>query len=487
MKKITVTLLFLTGGIVMAIPPHPQKLEFPELQFSLPNPDDITYTIDKNVSLLIAEDHSLPLVHLSLIFRGGSYLDPEGKTGLATLTAKVMRTGGTKKLTPEEFDEKADFLAANISTSVDSSSFRAYLNCLSSVFDECLELFFKMLKEPRFDKERLKIEKTKMIEELKQRNDHPQSILWREWNWLVYGKSHPEARQTTKAEIESITQNDLFEFWKKITPENGVIAVVGDIDASKIKEKIAKMISDWPNSGNVKWPPEEKTKHLSKPGIYVIEKEIPQTAVAAGHRTFKMENWLDKSNFAITVMNEILGGGFNSRLFTRIRSDEGLAYAVRSIFRHSVYWPGTFIAFFQSKNETAAYATKLLIEELEKMRTDNVTSKELKAAKQGIIDRFPQRFETLKAAIWVFAEDKFIGRPFSFWKNYRNYIEEVTADAVKKAANDFIHPEKSVIVMVGKWSEIDKWAKDKNIDLRQFGPITHLPLRDPLTLEPVKQ
>ena len=81
------------------IPARPEKLQYGELKFEVPEAAKYRHELPGGVVAFVVEDHALPLVKLSAILRTGAFREPEGKTGLAALTATMMRKGGTATLT----------------------------------------------------------------------------------------------------------------------------------------------------------------------------------------------------------------------------------------------------------------------------------------------------------------------------------------------------------------------------------------------------
>ena len=208
----------------------------------------------------------------------------------------------------------------------------ASVNCVTQVLDDCLELYFDMLKHPRFQADRLAIEMDNYLESMKQRNDDARSIASREWDWLLHGMTHFASRRMTQTDLDSITRDDLVAFhgqyWR---PELMSFAVTGDVKPEEILTKLNAYLADWKVEGpDVPWPPPEPA-FTPQPGLYHAEKDIPQGRVSFGHLTYKRDNWEDKNIFAMYIMNDILGGGgFTSRITAKVRSDEGLAYSAGS-------------------------------------------------------------------------------------------------------------------------------------------------------------
>jgi predicted Zn-dependent peptidase len=223
--------------------------------------------------------------------------------------------------------------------------------------------------------------------------------------------------------------------------------------------------------------------------VYYVDKEIPQGWVRIGHLGLQRKGWDDPNNFALSVMNDILGGGgFTSRLVKRIRSDEGLAYAVGSRFGIGPYWPGEFLVSYQSKSATVAFAGAITKQEIEEMRTTKVSDQELTTSKNSFIEIFPRRFESADQIVGTFAADLYSGRPHTYWQKYRDRIRAVSADQVQKVAEKHLHPDRLLMLIVGTWDEIEPGDADGKASMKQFagGKTTELPMLDPLTLKPLE-
>jgi zinc protease len=193
----------------------------------------------------------------------------------------------------------------------------------------------------------------------------------------------------------------------------------------------------------------------------------------------------------VLVMNDILGGGgFTSRIMNSVRTEEGLAYSAYSAFPGGVYYPLTFSAGYQSKSRTVSYAASIVLKEMKKMTEGPPTDQELNTSKRGWIDRFPHNFATKAQVASLFAQEEFTGRYASdpdFWKKFRERIRAITQEDVERVAKKYIKPEKAVILIVGKKEEITMKLPDHPVTLQELtsGPVTDLPLRDPLTMKPL--
>ena len=468
-----------------SIPAHPRDLKFSPLDYRPPKAADYRQVLANGVPCYLVEDHALPLVNISITVRTGAYLDPAGKDGLASAVGSQLRAGGTGRYKAEDFDEEADFLAANISSFIGDTQGSASVNFLAKDADLALELFFDMLRNPAFQEDRLDLWKSQQLQQIERRNDRTDSIESREWNRLLRGEKHFTSTFTTKASISALAREDLIAFHKKYYhPGNFILAVSGDFRTSEMKGKLERAMAGWVASGE-KVPPVPKPEFTPVPGVYMVHKaDVNQARVSMGHLGILRGN---PDEFAIDMMNDILGGsGFTSRILNRVRSDEGLAYGAGSSFSPGVYYEGTFRAGFQTKNATGAQAAQIVLDEIRRIRSEKVSDEELQTVRNSAIEVFPRFFSTAAAIAGTFASDEFTGRDPGYWERYRDNIRSVTADDVLRVAQKYLHPDKMVIVAVGNTDEILKGDPDKpqySFDrISQGKPITKIPLPDPNTM-----
>lgn len=468
-----------------AIPAHPRELKYTTLNYSPPKREQYRHVLSNGIVAYLVEDHELPLVNISTLVRTGSYLDPAGKEGLAALTGGQMRAGGTTSKSAEAFDEAADFLAATISNIVGTTQGTANLNLLSKDVDQGLALYFDMLRNPGFQEDRLKLAKSQLLQNMERRNDRTDAIEGREWARLMYGAEHFSAKETTKSSVESITREDMIAFHQRYyQPAGFILAVAGDFNTKQMFAKLESATKGWAvNKQAVAAVP--KPTHVPVAGVYTVNKpDVNQGRVSLGHTGAQRDN---PDSYAISIMNDILGGGgFTSRITSRVRSDEGLAYSAGSNFGLGVYYPGVFRAAFQSKNATASQAIDIIMEEINRVRTTKVSAEELETAKNSFIEVFPRTFATAAQVAGTFAQDEYTKRPPDYWVTYRDRIRAVTAEEVQRVAQKYLQPDKLVILVVGNIDEISKGNPDKPqhslAKISKDGQIRRIPLPDPLTM-----
>lgn len=468
----------------IAIPDRPEALRFGELRFEVPDAGKHRHVLSNGVPVYVVEDHSLPLVDVAVAVRSGDWIDPLERTGRASFTGALVRRGGTASRTPDEFDEQADFLGADLNSVASATRSGATLNVSSRFLGEGLELLCEMIRAPRFDAERVAALRGNLRESLGRRTDEPLEVLSREWGRLLYGPDHYPVREVTPRHLEGLTPAELTAFHRATWRQDSmVVAVSGDVTTADALARLETCFAGWPAPSGPPppWPP-PASAFIPRPGLYSVERDIPQAKVTLGHLGAKRRGWDDPDEPALEVLNEALGG----RLLRRLRGDLGLVYRAESSFGIGQEEPGIFQIFLETENASAARALQVAAAEIRRLREEPVAEPELDFFRKALVDGFPLLFDSAAEIAGRFAEDEYLGRPHTYWRNYRDRIRRVTPEQVQRAAQRYLQPDKMVVVVVGKWAEITRGAGAARVKLESLvrGPVTRLPERDPVTLEP---
>ncbi len=467
---------------------RPEKLTFPPLVYQPPDPSEYRVALKSGPVAYVVPDRTLPLVTVSIMIRCGAYLDPVGKEGLAGFAGYLLARGGTTSKTAEELEERLEFLAANLNSSVGNDSGSVSLNLLSKDLPEGLAILREVLTAPRFQQNKLDLYRQQTLQDMKQRNDDSKSIEAREQDRLAYGDTFWACRFDTEKSVNAITQDDLKAFHGKwIHPSSFVVAASGDFDRDAMIGQLETLFANWPFAGETP-PPIPNQISMAPPGIYMVNKDVNQGRVSVLLPGLLRDN---PDFLTVQVMNDILGGGgFTSRIMNRVRSDEGLAYGAGSGFPGGVYYPLAFEASFASKSRSVTYATSIVLEEMGRISATPVSDEELQTAKRSFIDTFPGNFNTKAKVAAIFARDEFTGRYArdpKYYQTWRPRIEAITREEVQRVAKEYLHPSKAVILMVGQRADIEKGDPAHPVSLQQLstGPVTQVPLRNPMTMEPL--
>jgi len=224
---------------------------------------------------------------------------------------------------------------------------------------------------------------------------------------------------------------------------------------------------------------------VAKPGVYVCDKDVPQTMITMALPGLRRT---DPDWFPCLVMNEILGGSTQAaRLMKKLRSDEGLTYGVYSRFDQGSYYKGNWMLQIQTKNRSVPYASRLIQEQFSRIQNEPVSDEDLKVVKGILVDGFPNQFENAFGVASMFASEALLGWPEGYYTTFREKVQLVTKEDIQRVARKYLDPEKLVVIMAGKRSEIlEGDAKDHPGKLQEAFkvPVLDLPLRDPLTFKP---
>lgn len=442
-KRALVLLLFIIGCARQGAITSFERKPLPS--FDLPTVDEVR--LDNGLTCFLLEDHSLPIVNVQVITRAGSIFEDPHQAGLAELTGRLMRTGGTGSFTATAFDQEIDTYGFQLSHDVGREASVAHLKALSSELEKALSLMMEMLFAPRFDVQRLAIARDKLLEDLRRENDEPARVADRTFTMLVYGEQSPWASRPTPQSLKSLRAADLRQFHSRyFVPQNMILAVAGDFQRDDVQRLLIQMLRGVQNDP-VQFTSLAPVRHAFAAEEQLIRRPLTQSYIRMGHLGIKRDN---PDKFAITVMNHILGASdFKSRLMEDIRTKRGLAYGISSNFSAGLDY-GLFEVQVATKAASTALVVKLIRDHLEAMaRGEGVAEEEVAFARRTILSRqiflFDQPFEIVsRRALY-----RFMGYPDDYWLISQRKIQEVDVADVKRVAQQYLHPAALKLVIVG--------------------------------------
>ena len=399
--------------------------------------------------LLAGEDHSLPFVTLQLLTDSGARKDPLCKEGLAHLTARGLLWGTSKRDLATIYQE-LDFMGASLTSFSGRDYATLTLRVLKKDFDKGLGILTDVLTQPTFPVDELRREVEKTLASIQAAEDDPENVAEKEFLKTLFPNSrygHPI--EGTKESLKRITREDLFEFYRRYYhPNNGILVIVGDITRDEIRSRVLPQFEAWPSEKG----PEERfvVAFSDQKKTIKIDRSITQANIILGHRGVSRDN---PDYYALTVMNYILGGGgFSSRLFDEIRVKRGLAYSVASYFDPGRF-PGSFQIVLQTKNASAREAIALSLQEMERIRKEPVSEKELEGAKKYLMGSFPMRLDTQGKLVNFLGQVEYFGLGLNYPDAYPSIIQAVTREDVLRVAKTYLHPESIILVVVANLNE----------------------------------
>lgn len=444
------SLLILSGLPSSAQQPKPwEQIPVPPLHaFHPQQPKRIL--LKNGVVVFLQEDHELPFIYGSVLIPGGSRDEVPAKAGLVGLYSQAWRTSGTASMGGDAMDDLLESKAAHVETDGDDDSTAISWDSLKGDSDQVFSLAMDLFFHPGFSAEKLELAKQQEATAIVRRNDDEDAIAGRESAKLVYGVDSPYTRQPELATISAVTVADLDAWHDRTLKGKLIVGIYGDFDSAAMEAKVRAAFESLPPVTPA--PPRHDEFPGPKPGVYFIDKQdVNQSNVQI------VGLGIDRRNpdvAAIAVMNEILGGGFGSRLFVKIRTQQALAYDVGGGFGLNYDHPGTFQVNVLTRSEKTVDATRLALAEIAALNTRPFTADELSRAKDDILNSFLFQYDTKDKVLDEAERLEFYGYPADNLETYRAALEKVTLADLSAAAKKYIHPGKLAVLVVGNGPEI---------------------------------
>jgi zinc protease len=308
-------------------------------------------------------------------------------------------------------------------------------------------VFGEVLRFPVFHPGKLKIAKNQAMAQISRQNDDPSNIVSREFKKLIYGDESPYARVPTYATISSITREDVIRWHRTyFHPNRIILGVSGNFKKNETLALIEEIFGDWPKGPEVRDESAAIQKEVPAEVFYIEKNDMTQAKIAMGHLGIRRDA---PDYYALVVVNQILSGSFGARLFSNIRSKEGLAYDVHGGVGMQWDYPGMAILSMSTKTETTRKGIDALIRETRNMVADPPTDDEVAKAKTGILNSFVFSVDSPEKVLGKYLTYEYYGYPSSWLREFRKGIEKVTTEEVRAAAAKHLRPEEFAILVVG--------------------------------------
>ena len=415
------------------------------------------FTLKNGLTVIIVENHKLPRASARLTIDNKPYFEGK-KAGVSGMMGSLMGRG-TPSITKDNFNERVDFLGANIGFG-SSSSFAA---SLSRYFDEVLGLMADGVKNSQFTQEEFDKEQKITLDGIKSNEKSVTSVARRVENLLTYGANHPYGEYISKESVNNITLTDVETNYNRYyRPNNAYLIIQGDIKPKKIKKLVKNLFGDW------------KTREISE-----IEIQKPINVETTEINFINMDNAVqseiaiinnielklgDKDYYAALLANRILGGSGTARLFKNLREDKGYTYGSYSRIRQSRY-AASFRATASVRNMVTDSSVVEMMKEINTIRYKKITKSELKNAKAQYIGSFVINVQKPETVAGYALNRELYNLPDNYYETYLEKINAVTIDEVQNAAIKYFRGDKARIIITGKGIDVLK-NLEKNSDYK---------------------
>jgi predicted Zn-dependent peptidase len=417
-----------------------------------------TFTLKNGLKVFVVEDHKLPRVSFSLILN----LDPimEGdKAGYVSMAGDMLNRGTTTR-TKAQFDEEVDFMGASLNAS--SRNVRA--SGLSKYADNLVNLMADVILNPTMPEDEFNKAKEQLLSGLESNKDDAGAMMSNVWGALVYGKDHPYGEIVSEETVNNFTLDDCKAYHQTyFKPNVAYMAIVGDIKLKDAKKLVEKYFGKW-QMGDVPSMKYDLPKTVSKNTVAFVDRPASvQSMIQIGNPIVLTPGDADVD--ALRVMNQILGGGMNGRLFLNLREDHGYTYGA-----YSNYGTDKLVSNFNAsasvRNEVSDSAVYQFLYELDRIRTSEVTDEEFRLAKAGIAGSFGRALENPSTMASYALNTAIYGLPADYYQNYLKRLDAVTKEDIMRVAKKYIATDKLLITVVGRGQEVAP-------SLAQFGDLKY--------------
>lgn len=406
----------------------------------------VKFTTANGMTVVVLEQHFLPIVELHALIKVGSSQDPPEKAGVANLVASLLDEGTTSR-SSKQLAEQIDFVGGSLGAQASEDFTTASTRILRKDIDLGFTLLADILQHPSFPKQEFERVRSQILGEIANDNDDPGHVAMKAFNQLVF-HNHPYRWPVhgTEETLNKVTLADIQSFYsKEYLPNQVLLTIVGDVTVEQATSLVQIHFGSW-KKGPAPSRPARKPPSIDKKAVQFIEKDLTQSTIMLGHAGISRTN---PDFYAVTVMNHVLGaGGFSSRLMDSIRDKQGLAYGITSHYDARAM-PGSFWISLQTRTETTNQAITSVLAEMKAIREAPVSDQELAEAKSFLMGSFPLRMDSTAKLAQILGQVEFFGLGFDYFSQYPKWIDRVTKEDVQRVAKQYLNPQHYALVVVG--------------------------------------
>lgn len=427
------------------------KIKYPPLN-EVKIPDVVTHTLSNGMKVYFLVDNKLPLVQIQAQAHCGTITDPLDKVGLASLASNCL-SSSTAKYGAEELREILTDNAIGLNSYATSRHSSLSMDYLTEDEELAFDIFTDVLRNPTFDESEFETTKTRKISQIYRRNDEASSIAFREFQKIIFGENYPQLKQEEIYTLNAITLDDVRNFYaENYYPKNITLTIHGKFDLEHMKNLLENKFATWGSPleykkiARVKPVPENGAK------VYIVDKQdASQTWVLIGH---KSELLLKDDDYpAMVLLNEILGGGFNSRVYKSVRAEKGLSYSPGAFLSVSYDSAGALYLMAPTATQHTYTAAKALVDELTLITQEKVTKEELAFAKDTYFNSLVFRYESPESSLYSIRNYDYYGYDRNFPNILKDKIAKVTINDVYRVAQKYLKPDELIYLFVGNKNE----------------------------------
>ena len=406
------------------------------------------------LEVVLAESHTIPKFHGELFLRSGNAAATHRGSGLAEMTALVVRTG-TARRPSRQIEEDLRRLGADLSSHAGADNSAIAFAGLSELAEPLLQLVNELGREAAFPEAEFERERRQKLEEVKLDRTQPGFLASERLRKVLFG-AHPYAQVSpTEEQVAAYKLGDLLSVYRDFyTPQNALLLMVGDFDSAAMLKTIENVFRTWSGKKPSVPPAPEPVKPRGRRVHLVHVPGAVQAQILAGCHaiTRKHPDWIK-----LGLTNSLYGGAFNSRLVMNIREDKGYTYSPRSSV-NPLREHGYFSISAAVRNDVVAASLTEIFYELDKLRAVPVPEPELDDARNYVSGVFSLGLATQDGLLSQLATVALNDLPDDYLETYREKVRALTPDDLLTTARKYFDSANMQIVVVGDRTQIEPQA-----------------------------
>jgi len=435
-------------------PPYPEP--FPEL--SLPTIQ--THSLTNGLDLVVVRRQAHPIISMRLIILTGESSSPNDLPGLATLTARMLPKG-TINLSASDIEETIEAIGGSLSveTFPDYSVFT--FSFLEEYFDEALQVLGEMVLRPTFPRIELGNVQRTMFYELASQSTDPEFLARRLLLKILF-ENHPYKKIVfNQGVIKNLTRGHVLSFFTTYyRPNNAKLVLIGNLNLETASRKVSRYLSpwakrEWEHTFVTSLKPQEKLKIC-----FVNLPQAKNATIYIGNIIFPITS---PDYFPFIVLNQIVGGTSNSRLFMHLRESKGYAYYAFSEMQFFKTC-GVFLIKTIVRSEVIDKALREILKEIDTISNARIPGPEIEQAKSYLIGNFPLNIETFENLSLKVSEIQVFDLGIEHWEDYHRNIMRITPEMVSHMGQRYnLHTP--VIVIAAKNEVLDYLSEFEQVSV----------------------
>ena len=423
-------------------PGAPRELPFPAFD---------RISVRPGLELLVAPIEQTSLVALELVTRGGGQHDPPNLPGVASFAANLLDQG-TEQSSAFEIASRAESLGASLAVSADWDTTTIDLQGLEKDLPDLLELLAEVALRPSFPEAEIERTRGRRLTELLRRRTQPSAIASERFVAEVYGEQpYGYPLLGTEEGVRATRREDLEAFYRGFVRSGGATLVAaGRLRPQELERAVRDLFADWPEGSAPPDPPIHPPE-IDALRTVIVDRAGPQSELRVGHASVPRSH---PDRTALVVLASLLGGKFTSRLNLELREKHGVTYGIRSRFS-ARRGPGPFHVSSSVATTGVGLATRTILDELRRLREEPVSDAELEDTKRYLVGVFPYTLQSAHDVVQRLAQIPIHDLPDDHYDGYRERIEAVTAEELRRVAREHLHPDRAVVVVVGPEDELE--------------------------------